>query len=73
MPIYGATKSALVTLTMAFGDEVHYERTKVRVVAVAPGFTSTNLGLYSSLKELSMDEGCGDVLESQSHLYKEQP
>ncbi|XP_044758718.1 15-hydroxyprostaglandin dehydrogenase [NAD(+)]-like [Coccinella septempunctata] len=73
MPIYGATKSALVSLTMALGDEIHYERTKVRVVAVAPGFTTTNLGLNRPLTDISLDDDFGKVLEDQVPGYIEQP
>lgn len=43
IPIYTATKFALHGLTLAWGLPAHYDRTKVRVVGVCPGFTNTPL------------------------------
>ncbi|XP_057661426.1 15-hydroxyprostaglandin dehydrogenase [NAD(+)]-like isoform X1 [Diorhabda carinulata] len=43
MPIYGATKFAIVGMTLSWGDEFHFQRTKVRVLAICPGGTHTSL------------------------------
>ncbi|CAH1102723.1 unnamed protein product [Psylliodes chrysocephalus] len=43
MPIYGCTKAAIAGLTQSWGHDFHYERTKVRVVAICPGGTHTGL------------------------------
>lgn len=43
IPIYGATKAAVLALTTSFGAPLHYERTKVSVIAVCPGVTDTPL------------------------------
>lgn len=41
MPLYAMTKSASLTLTRALGVDYHYQRTKVRVMAICPGITDT--------------------------------
>ncbi|XP_051153105.1 15-hydroxyprostaglandin dehydrogenase [NAD(+)]-like [Leptopilina boulardi] len=43
VPIYSATKSAIVSLTRAFGDQYHVELTGVRVMALCPNATDSNL------------------------------
>ncbi|XP_066245129.1 15-hydroxyprostaglandin dehydrogenase [NAD(+)]-like [Euwallacea similis] len=43
IPIYCSTKFAVHGLTLAWGTKPHFERTKVKVVALCPGATSTNL------------------------------
>ncbi|KAJ8984318.1 hypothetical protein NQ317_012536, partial [Molorchus minor] len=43
IPVYSATKSAILGLTRAWGQPSHYERTNVRVVSIHPGFTQTPL------------------------------
>ncbi|XP_045478440.1 15-hydroxyprostaglandin dehydrogenase [NAD(+)]-like isoform X1 [Harmonia axyridis] len=73
VPVYGAIKSAIVSLTMALGDEIHYNRTKVRIVAVAPGFTTTNILPKSGMKSVCLDDDIGQIFEDQFHLLKEQP
>ncbi|XP_044255859.1 15-hydroxyprostaglandin dehydrogenase [NAD(+)]-like isoform X2 [Tribolium madens] len=47
-PIYSGTKFAILGMTKAFGDEAHYKRTKIRVMAICPGPTDTPL-----LREIS--------------------
>ncbi|KAF5288181.1 hypothetical protein FQA39_LY03949 [Lamprigera yunnana] len=42
-PIYSATKRAVIGLTRAWGKDVHYDRTKVRFLALCPGVTDTPL------------------------------
>ncbi|EFA00962.1 15-hydroxyprostaglandin dehydrogenase [NAD(+)] isoform X1 [Tribolium castaneum] len=43
IPIYTATKFAVMGMSKAFGDEDHYNRTKVKVLALCPGVTDTPL------------------------------
>ncbi|XP_031347330.1 15-hydroxyprostaglandin dehydrogenase [NAD(+)]-like [Photinus pyralis] len=43
-PVYSATKGGVVALTRAMGQDVHYVRKRVKVMAVCPGFTDTALG-----------------------------
>lgn len=42
-PLYSSTKSAVVQLTRGFGTNFHYTRTKIRVIAVCPGSTDTDM------------------------------
>ncbi|XP_072387568.1 15-hydroxyprostaglandin dehydrogenase [NAD(+)]-like [Diabrotica undecimpunctata] len=41
MPVYVATKYGVIGLTRNWGDSSHYNRTKVRVLAICPGMTDT--------------------------------
>lgn len=43
LPIYCGTKAAVIALTRSWGEPYHYERTKVRLLAVCPGPTTTPL------------------------------
>ncbi|XP_043677315.1 15-hydroxyprostaglandin dehydrogenase [NAD(+)]-like [Vespula pensylvanica] len=43
VPIYSATKAAIVSLTRAFGDQYHVELTGVKVMALCPSATDSNL------------------------------
>lgn len=43
IPIYSATKAAVLALTRNFGAAVHYERNKVKIIAICPGVTDTLL------------------------------
>ncbi|KAL3274250.1 hypothetical protein HHI36_015660 [Cryptolaemus montrouzieri] len=70
IPIYSATKSAVVSMTMSFGNKVHYERTKVRVVAVAPGFTLTDI--LNDLTTKSLDENFARVMKRHGKTVKTQ-
>ncbi|KAK4876645.1 hypothetical protein RN001_009151 [Aquatica leii] len=42
-PVYSATKRGIIGLTKSFGSTLHYERCKIRVMAICPGFTNTSL------------------------------
>ncbi|XP_018570739.1 alcohol dehydrogenase 2-like [Anoplophora glabripennis] len=41
IPVYCTTKFAITGMTKSWGTDYHYDRTKVRVVAVCPGVTET--------------------------------
>ncbi|KAJ8958786.1 hypothetical protein NQ314_006349 [Rhamnusium bicolor] len=43
IPVYCATKFAIIGMTKSWGTSYHYERTNVRVVAICPGVTETPL------------------------------
>ncbi|XP_060531497.1 uncharacterized protein LOC132705084 [Cylas formicarius] len=43
IPIYCATKFAVLGMSLSWGLPFHYQRTKVRVVAICPGVTDTPL------------------------------
>lgn len=42
-PVYSSTKSAVIQFTRALGTDFHFNRTKIRVIAVCPGPTDTAL------------------------------
>lgn len=42
-PVYAATKSGIIELTRSLGHDLHYNRTKIKVIAVCPGYTGTTL------------------------------
>ncbi|XP_069687824.1 15-hydroxyprostaglandin dehydrogenase [NAD(+)]-like [Periplaneta americana] len=42
-PIYSISKYAVIGTVKNFGDKFHYDRTNIRVVAVCPGVTGTDL------------------------------
>ncbi|ERL86286.1 hypothetical protein D910_03695 [Dendroctonus ponderosae] len=63
MPGYVATKFAIHGLTLSWGVLEHYNRTKVRVVAIAPGLTVTPLLTESANKTFGPDyERFADLL-----------
>ncbi|KAK5638412.1 hypothetical protein RI129_012707 [Pyrocoelia pectoralis] len=41
VPIYAATKSGIIGLTRSLGSDIHYKQTKIKVIAVCPGYTRT--------------------------------
>ncbi|KAL3281770.1 hypothetical protein HHI36_004971 [Cryptolaemus montrouzieri] len=43
LSVYCATKSAIVNLSLTLGHKVYYDRTKIKVLAIAPGQSDTNL------------------------------
>ncbi|XP_024937089.1 15-hydroxyprostaglandin dehydrogenase [NAD(+)] [Cephus cinctus] len=43
VPIYSATKTAIVGLTRAFGDQYHVDLTGVKVLAICPNATDSNM------------------------------
>ncbi|XP_074111320.1 15-hydroxyprostaglandin dehydrogenase [NAD(+)]-like isoform X1 [Cotesia typhae] len=43
VPIYSATKAAIVSLTRAFGDKYHVDLTGVKVMSLCPSTTDSNL------------------------------
>ncbi|CAH1114286.1 unnamed protein product [Psylliodes chrysocephalus] len=83
IPVYSATKYAIMGMTGSFGAPYHYERTKVRIITVCPGLTVQtdvfNRGEYtfspeymgawvSPLEELYANK---DYIQTPEHLSKE--
>ncbi|KAF2890689.1 hypothetical protein ILUMI_15484, partial [Ignelater luminosus] len=46
-PIYSAAKHGVVALSRCFGQQEHYERSKVRVIAICPGYMEFEATLQS--------------------------
>lgn len=53
-PVYTATKHAVLGLVKSWGTPEFYEDTKVRVVAICPGFTLTSI--LAKVRENSRNE-----------------
>lgn len=41
LPVYSGTKHAVLGFTKSWGNDDFYKETKVKVIAVCPGFTTT--------------------------------
>ncbi|XP_044759232.1 15-hydroxyprostaglandin dehydrogenase [NAD(+)]-like [Coccinella septempunctata] len=70
MPVYSATKSALLSLTMSLGNRVFFNRNKVRVVGIAPGLTQT--ALVSSIQKDAFNDLCSEYLGKDFGSYENQ-
>ncbi|KAK5642093.1 hypothetical protein RI129_008260 [Pyrocoelia pectoralis] len=55
-PTYNATKCGIISVTCCLGHPLHYERKKVKVMAVCPGVTETDLFNRKNVKPLN--ENC---------------
>ncbi|KAF7992010.1 hypothetical protein HCN44_010830 [Aphidius gifuensis] len=53
LPIYTATKYAIIGLSQSLGSQFHYDKTGVRVIALCPGLTETALTIDSPNRLLS--------------------
>lgn len=42
-PVYSAAKHGIIALSRCFGQQEHYERCQIRVIAVCPGYMATAL------------------------------
>ncbi|XP_056635679.1 15-hydroxyprostaglandin dehydrogenase [NAD(+)]-like isoform X1 [Diorhabda sublineata] len=62
VPVYASTKHAVMGLTRCWGHPVHYNRSKVRVVAVCPGLTETRI-LSKGSQDISLDLGLDEEYE----------
>lgn len=51
-PVYVATKFGVNGLTLSWGSPEHYSRTKVRVIGICPGVTTTRLAKEAPNKSL---------------------
>nr|XP_022909261.1 peroxisomal hydratase-dehydrogenase-epimerase-like [Onthophagus taurus] len=41
LPVYTATKHAVIGLSKSLSTQLHYETTKVKIITICPGFTNT--------------------------------
>jgi len=59
---YGASKAALISLTMSFNEEV--EADGIRATALCPGFVDTAMGEYSGLpgERMIRPDDCAEVV-----------
>ncbi|XP_049764625.1 15-hydroxyprostaglandin dehydrogenase [NAD(+)]-like [Schistocerca cancellata] len=62
-PVYVATKHAVVGLSRSYGTQFHWQRTGVRVVALCPGVTDTQLIAQAGARQPHRDQGALAVHE----------
>ncbi|XP_049940261.1 15-hydroxyprostaglandin dehydrogenase [NAD(+)]-like [Schistocerca serialis cubense] len=62
-PVYVATKHAVVGLSRSYGTQFHWQRTGVRVVALCPGVTHTQLIAQAGGRQPDPDQGALAVRE----------
>ncbi|XP_049790392.1 15-hydroxyprostaglandin dehydrogenase [NAD(+)]-like [Schistocerca nitens] len=62
-PVYVATKHAVVGLSRSYGTQFHWQRTGVRVVALCPGVTHTQLIARAGGRQPDADQGALAVQE----------
>ncbi|KAF5305622.1 hypothetical protein FQR65_LT07703 [Abscondita terminalis] len=71
-PVYTATKWATLGLSRVFGLQNHFERTKVKVIAVCPGSTVTSF--IPSIEAVTMNEHHAESFKKyKSTLIKQSP
>ncbi|CAG9761040.1 unnamed protein product [Ceutorhynchus assimilis] len=71
-PIYTATKFAIHAMTLSWGLPAHYNRTRVRVVGVCPGFTITSMTSGTLNRCLSSEYKVNEARELDA-LPKQKP
>ncbi|KAF5299862.1 hypothetical protein FQA39_LY11399 [Lamprigera yunnana] len=65
MPLYTATKYAVIGLTRSFGTELHYNISNVRIFAICPGYTDTPI---LNFQENILDRRASDVAKNSMKL-----
>ncbi|XP_046751401.1 uncharacterized protein LOC124414497 [Diprion similis] len=65
-PVYCATKHAVIGLTRSFGQPYHYEKTNVRVIAICPSVTNTQL--MTEAEDRKLDGITVDVIPADKAL-----
>lgn len=64
LPVYSATKSAVLEFSNCLGTDIHYKRSEVRVITICFGCTDTGLlttakmGSIDKETEVLLEEGC---------------
>ncbi|KAH0946942.1 hypothetical protein HN011_001222 [Eciton burchellii] len=77
VPIYSATKAAIVSFTRAFGDQYHVDLTGVKVMALCPSATDTKLVrdinrklLLTRYEDAWQRDTASSVLQRAEHVAK---
>ncbi|KAL1129072.1 hypothetical protein AAG570_013604, partial [Ranatra chinensis] len=73
MPIYSATKAAVLSLTRSFGTPFHYELNKVKFMCLCPHATGTNLFKDMDKHFLVGSEKLTQLMKKLSENGKYQP
>nr|XP_023028802.1 15-hydroxyprostaglandin dehydrogenase [NAD(+)]-like [Leptinotarsa decemlineata] len=69
-PIYSGTKSAIIGLTRSWAHPMHYQRTKVRVMAIVPGRTRTT---SFELRDFLLDPVYMDMFQKREQRKLQRP
>jgi len=74
LPVYTATKHAVVGLSRSFGTELHYTRTKIKVLTLCPGVSETPLVDFSGKQEKTFGPAYTTMIEKEiGHLIPQPP
>ncbi|CAD0199597.1 unnamed protein product [Chrysodeixis includens] len=65
LPIYQASKFAVMGFTKSLGHVANFKRSGVRVVAICPGFTETKLTDQPPTRDMGQTEEFGQFLKAQ--------
>ncbi|XP_021193431.3 15-hydroxyprostaglandin dehydrogenase [NAD(+)] [Helicoverpa armigera] len=65
LPVYQASKFAVMGFTKSLGHVANFERTGVRVIAICPGFTETKLTDQPATWQMGQDNEFGKFLKAQ--------
>ncbi|KAI4494059.1 hypothetical protein M0802_009326 [Mischocyttarus mexicanus] len=72
LPVYAATKHAIIGLSQSLADPDHYEKTRIRVITLCPGLTETGLTVDSPNKLLSRVMKA-DFVKNLEHIPTQTP
>ncbi|KAF7281806.1 hypothetical protein GWI33_004240 [Rhynchophorus ferrugineus] len=67
-PVYAATKFAIHGMSLAWGEQNHYQRTNVKVIAVCPGSTATPL--IANPKNTNLGTAYEEIRQNNSNTIK---
>ncbi|KAF5299859.1 hypothetical protein FQA39_LY11396 [Lamprigera yunnana] len=70
VPLYAATKYAVIGLTRSFGTELHYNINNIRIFAICPGITDTPI---LNSRENILDKRYLENYDKHQHLVIPQP
>ncbi|XP_022830777.1 15-hydroxyprostaglandin dehydrogenase [NAD(+)]-like [Spodoptera litura] len=66
LPVYQASKFAVMGFTKSLGHKANYERSGVRVLAMCPGFTETKLTAAPQAWDMGQDKEFEQFLKAQA-------
>jgi len=72
LPVYVATKHAVIGFTRSFGLPYHFDRTGVRVMAICPGATDTTL-VSEAPRKLLREEWADQLHRDLENALKQKP
>lgn len=67
LPVYSATKHAVVSFSRSFAQPYHYERTNVKVIVLCPGLTDIPQDVSQNISNVSLQNDRHQRVESVAH------